>query len=777
MTEIAQTLTQSAGWLAFQSGGESFTRFGPTFMALLWSMPWVLVIGLTRDRRWCADRWLDLALKMQTATVSIVFAAQVSGMLGLMRWVLPWAPPVIYGVVSLLWAEKRTGPSGDSRSNRSGSSILPAMAVAMVLLTFCRLFPTSLLGAVKVVSDAPIYHLYFAAKWWLAGSIDWIPIPFGENAAPYFPANGDLVFTYLVGWTGDLTLAKVGQVPFWFFAGFLIVCLCRSLGSSRGSGIIAAAVWMTFTPLALFTFEANVDTIFAAWFLASVLFYVEYDLKYPDGDDRANDPQEPSDRANDAKGIRKILIVQSLLAAGLAWGTKAPGLVFVPPWLVFVTIREIVKSPDRSWGSMIRTTLRIWSLALAPIVFWYVRNLIATGNPLYPLPIELGGLTLADGWYGPGVMRQSPYYIPFGEWRAAVDQLLAVTDPRIIPLTVFALGWWGPRFFRPKTAQERWVGLLAIFGLATIALFWCVIPYRTQQRFFLHGLALFAPAMALCADRFRVYKFLCVIGLCLHVLTTQGWPFASFGQQTPWDMTPMIPNAVPGLAPLGELAARLLTGDWKSIGTIIMTTAVLTAWALRTKPGRFVHGLVYLSIFLGFAIMLAGEQRQFDRSGRGQRFPVFPDYERAWNAFDAITKTNPRKVAYSGTNLAIYLMGPRLANRVEYVNVNDRMDFMTHDYHLAQPIGKRRWNDPRPTWERLVVDYDAWRKNLLEKGIELVVVARANPDEGRANPYDRQGFPVERTWMDTHPVQFRPVYGVRENDPEMRIYEVVRSSR
>ena len=70
------------------------------------------------------------------------------------------------------------------------------------------------LVAVKVVSDGPIYHLYFAARWWKAGRLFLVATPFGENAATYFPAVGDLWFTWLmVGWGGD-RLARVGQVPF-----------------------------------------------------------------------------------------------------------------------------------------------------------------------------------------------------------------------------------------------------------------------------------------------------------------------------------------------------------------------------------------------------------------------------------------------------------------------------------------------------------------------------------------------------------------------------------
>src|SRR5262249_648042 len=38
---------------------------------------------------------------------------------------------------------------------------------------------TSLLRPVKVVSDGPIYHLYFAVRWWKAGRLEPVAAPFG----------------------------------------------------------------------------------------------------------------------------------------------------------------------------------------------------------------------------------------------------------------------------------------------------------------------------------------------------------------------------------------------------------------------------------------------------------------------------------------------------------------------------------------------------------------------------------------------------------------------
>ena len=122
----------------------------------------------------------------------------------------------------------------------------------------------SLLLAVKVVSDGPIYHLYFAARWWKAGRLFLVAAPFGENAATYFPANGDLWFTWLMAsWGGD-RLAKVGQAPFLLLAAVAAFGCARLLGARRSASLIAACWFASSMPLLLYSFEPNVDTIFVA---------------------------------------------------------------------------------------------------------------------------------------------------------------------------------------------------------------------------------------------------------------------------------------------------------------------------------------------------------------------------------------------------------------------------------------------------------------------------------------------------------------------------------
>ena len=165
------------------------------------------------------------------------------------------------------------------------------------------MFVPTLLLPVKVISDGPIYHLYFAARWWQAGRITMIPTPFGENAAPYFPANGDLWLAWLFAVWGGERLAKIGQLPFYVAAIATTYALARRAGAGSRASMMAACWFATVAPLVLFSAEPIVDTIFAASYLLAVYFAARYFL----GDD----------------GPRSLALAG--LAAGGAWGTKRPG--------------------------------------------------------------------------------------------------------------------------------------------------------------------------------------------------------------------------------------------------------------------------------------------------------------------------------------------------------------------------------------------------------------------------------------------------------------------
>src|SRR5262245_55681617 len=255
------------------------------------------------------------------------------------------------------------------------------VSLAMVLWTCTVLGMQSLFLPVKVVSDGPIYHLYFAARWWKAARLFLVAAPFGENAATYFPANGDLWFTWLMeSWGGD-RLARIGQFPFLILGALAAFGLARRLGASSNSSLIATCWFITSTPFLIFTFEPNVHPIFVGCYLVATCFFVEFAL----GD------------------ANQSALLMGGLASGLALGTKSVGIVFVPLLVLFAVGATAARTRSAARSTALGLLVLISTLVTSG--FWYIRNLVLTGNPIYPLRVELFGDTLLPGCYRPEAMQ------------------------------------------------------------------------------------------------------------------------------------------------------------------------------------------------------------------------------------------------------------------------------------------------------------------------------------------------------------------------------------
>ncbi len=634
------------------------------------------------------------------------------------------------------------------------------IALGLVLWTSGVLGMTSLLLPVKVVSDGPIYHLYFAARWWKAGRLFLVAAPFGENAATYFPANGDLWFTWLmVSWGGD-RLARIGQAPFLILAAVAVWGIARRLGASRNSTLVAACWFVTSTPLLIFSFEANVDSIFVAGYLAAVFFFLSY-------------------LQNDG-GVQALVL--GGLSAGIALGTKPVGVVFIPPLLL------LVLGVITARAGSVRKGLVLGLVMLLGVVltsgFWYGRNLVLTGNPLYPLNLAVFGKTILYGWYGRDAMQFSPYYLPLGEWRALVDTLLAVLDPRLVPLWLAALvGAWA---FRSdgRGSTDRWVWAMSLLAVLNVTLWWVCIPYRTQQRFLLQAVGLAAIPLARLLDRGVWLARGAMALLAIHLLTPQPWPVALRQEDIPWDLSRLIPNVVPAPVRLFRLVEQ--SGQW-SLDLVAAANllfllgagccALVAAWAGTRSPAatgeRLRNQGLALVAILGMVSLEALETGAVGADPRALVYPGFPDFYQGWQNLESRSGPTGARVAYAGTNIPFYLMGGGLRNEVSYVNIDRHRDWLLHDYHRAAIArGEPTWPSSRPGWDRASPDFSAWMANLRALGIQLVVVTRVNPGEGPHNVADAEGFPIEKVWAERHPDLFEPLYGVVERDPCFRLYRL-----
>ncbi len=657
-------------------------------------------------------------------------------------------------ILGLGWRWFHPAPAGPAKEGSAGRVEVAATAsLALLVWASTRLGLISLLFPVKVVSDGPIYHLYFAARWWKAARIFPVASPFGEVGATYFWANGDLWFAWLMTFgDGDL-LAKVGQVPFFVVAGLAAFALARESGAGVSASMIASAWFCSVGPFLIYAFEPNVDVIFVAGYLLAVYFF----LRYARGTDGG---------ASLALGA---------LAAGLAMGTKPTGIVFIPPLLVLVALAVWLRE-DRYRARAGRLGLLVLGTALT-MGYWPLKNAILTGNPLYPIHVGFGGRAWLPGWFEPKVMERSPYFLPIGDWRAFVDILLAVLDPRMLPVWSLAIvGAW--KMGRDR-ASARWVGMVSALAVANVLLYWVAIPYRTQQRFMLQALGLATVPLAVLLDRSWWSRGLGAALLAVHLLTPQVWPVAAREPEIPWDQDARIPNISPApiVLPAEILSFRPSTmkpearhrlGPLAGLG--IGSALVAACWA------RWVHrpGVSRGSIALAGSVALVAYGAWTMNGPSRLRLPPFPEYINGWMDLEMRSGPDGVRVAYAGIKIPYYLMGGRLQNEVRYVNVDEHRDWLMHDYHRAAGgLGlPTLWDNPFPGWDRLRPDYRSWLANLRAERIQILVVAKVNPREGAHNVADREWFPIERRWADSHPEVFQPLYGVAEQDPQIRLYGI-----
>lgn len=626
------------------------------------------------------------------------------------------------------------------------------LSLGLALWVCLKLGLPSLMLPVKVVSDGPIYHLYFAVRWWKSGSIDLIPTPFGETAATYFPANGELTFLWLLTGLGGDLLAKMGQAPFLLLATASSYALARRLGASSSASLTAACWFATSSPLLIFSFEPNVDTFVTAGYLLCSYFLVQFS----------------TNTADRRVGLSSLIL--SGLSAGLALGTKPTSVVFIPPLLV-LGLATILSKRAGTRPAIAQSAVFLLSSFL-PSFYWFARNAILTGNPLYPAQVRLFGWTVWPGWYPRSAMRYSPYYVPGTNFGFLTDTLLSVFDARLAPLWLAALGGiWAIGRSR-KTPEDRWIWILSFLAVLNVVFYWVVIPYRTQQRFMLPAVGLAAVPLARLIDRSRVLSWLAVGLLALHVLTPWDWPGVPHLSR----ITPASASLLGIPVSLSDLLNRfsdprqaiLFLSVLLSGPLAVLSLFLWARWNRSRTPARSVAAICVSLL----AVAVASSNSWPPPGTRWPVFPFFPSYLEAWTALDYYTGSRGATVAYAGTDIPYYLFGKNLKNDVVYVNIDDHPSWLMHDYQsTALDRGEPPlWDTPRPGWGRLQGDMDAWLHNLSEAGVDYLVVARCRTEQGPFNLADPEDFSLERVWAEGNPSLFSPVYGVFPPDPEMKVF-------
>ena len=321
------------------------------------------------------------------------------------------------------------------QDRRTDNGILHTAHAAGVAASVVWLLAAAIIGAVCAIAflgalapeiefDALWYHLELPALDLEAGQLVDRP----EQYVSLYPQTAELLYAFGLGWQGVAT-AKLLHFAF----GVLTAVATYRLGRRWLSPpfALAGAAILVATPLILWELRTAYVDLVVAFFVTVALHEL---LGWREtGDDRR--------------------LWRSAVTLGLALATKHVALLILPGALLYVALGR-----DRSIRESLRALLR-WSglrpllgfagLALLLASPWYLRSLVATGNPVFPELYSIFGAP-ADRWSD--------------RTQQGLDAYLATSGFGRSPLELLILPW------RATISPERFSGSIGPLYLITIPL-------------------------------------------------------------------------------------------------------------------------------------------------------------------------------------------------------------------------------------------------------------------------------------------------------------------
>jgi hypothetical protein len=273
--------------------------------------------------------------------------------------------------------------------------------------------------------DALWYHLPIVGYIMQNGAIGEIPNnSFIEQFINIFPKNIELFFIWNVIFLKNDVITDLSQLLFTIAGVLAIYSIAVKLKISK-RGAIYSSLLFFFTPIVILQSTTNyVDVAVSMLFLMAVNFLI-VDMPCRKGLD-SRPCEGNAERASFQK--RHIPTAMAGLTAGILLGSKGSGPLFAAILSAVVIIREFIVQYNAvalsRWMKISVTTFRFYVFYFfIPVLlmggYWYIKNWIIYGNPVYPMEISFLNNTIFKGLYQ-GIVEPAP---------AIINELHPVTRP------------------------------------------------------------------------------------------------------------------------------------------------------------------------------------------------------------------------------------------------------------------------------------------------------------------------------------------------------------
>ncbi len=308
-------------------------------------------------------------------TCGLVGVHLLPGILGVLARGSVLGAAALWLGAAILIRPSRTAPGSEPAESAPPSEraswLLAGTAVGAIVL-FTLAFARDQLVLAPGSVDILNFHLPGIARWIQTGSVwdihNWVP----DTAAGNYPNNGDLVLlAAILPWHSDF-LSHLVPYAYYGLGGVTVYAVAAEVGAPRSAATAAGCLFLAI-PSVVVPALANSfpDVIMFFGFGAGLLFLLRHRRTAATSD-----------------------LVLAGLALGISFGTKwyavSSVAVVVGVWIV-ARLLEL-----RDWRPVARHAAALIGLIVLMGGFWLLRNLVESGNPVFPVKVELFGITIFD---------------------------------------------------------------------------------------------------------------------------------------------------------------------------------------------------------------------------------------------------------------------------------------------------------------------------------------------------------------------------------------------
>jgi len=598
--------------------------------------------------------------------------------------------------------------------------------------------------------DSLNYHFTFPVEWLKHANLQ-NPITINDDLAPsYYPINGSLIYLWFILPLKNVFLADLGQVPFFAVSFLALYGLCRRLNIGREFSFYAAGLF-SLTPNYFKQLEISyVDVMVCAWFLAGAYFLICFLQR---------------------RKLSDIFLFSASI--GMLIGTKTIALLYGGALFLFFIVSLL-----RSKNKIIPYFLISVSLIILLGGYGYVRNLMDTGNPLYPMKVELLGREIFKGVYD-----KSNYSVRFISGDYSLSKILfhegmgAGAIVFIIPGLLYFL--YGIVRRKPNLRPLQNLNLVIARSAAkrrgeAILKRDCFAPSglaMTERGFFSGSnfplLAVFSLPVVL----YLVWRYLIPLSNLRYLYPAIALayiaPFYFLQAHPKLKITARVLTIICALAAAAEISSRA-----ELVSSFVLSLALFFSfrpvynWIAGFKAKQWLIAGASLFLLLYF-LNLNYNANEFKRYPRMTKYSgLWPQACQAWKWLDE--NTGADNIAYVGRPVPFPLYGRNLKNNVFYVSVNETDPAMIHYF----PNSRYRWgsdflelhnNLEAEGNYRQHPDYEVWLNNLKKRKTDYLFIYSLHQTKETV-------FPLEDEWARNNPERF----GLSFSNPTIRIYRILK---